>query len=480
MKKVFIVSLVIFPLALVFLSDPEAIAATYSTSFPKTENPISENGNWINGGTVGLDWCNVQTNGGSPGLAYGTENGATANYNDSTALLTGTWGPNQTVQATVYTAIAGNSNWEEVELRVRSSLSAHNCTGYEINFSVNPSNPYVQIVRWNGALGSWTELSGTGSYGAKNGDVIKATVDANNTITAYINGTAVLSWSDSTYTTGNPGMGFYAQGTGITDSQYGFTNFSATDGTGTPQYTVAFQTDGTPGATLTGTTTQTVNQGANCTAVTAKAPANYYFVNWTGTGGFSSTNNPVTVTNVTQNMTITANFAVTPQYTVAFQTDGTPGATLTGTTSQTVNQGANCTAVTANAPTNYHFVNWTGTGGFSSTSNPVTVTNVTQNMTITANFAVTPQYTVTFQTDGTPGATLTGTTTQTVNQGANCTAVTANVPANYYFLNWTGTGGFSSTKNPVTVTNVTQNMTITANFAHEKPSPPTTLRISAQ
>jgi uncharacterized repeat protein (TIGR02543 family) len=380
-----------------------SFANTYSTNFPLTENPISEGGNWINGGTVGLDWCNVQTNGGSPGLAYGTENGATANYNDSTALLTGTWGPNQTVQATVYTTVAGNNNWEEVELRVRSSLSAHNCTGYEINFSVNPSNPYVQIVRWNGPLGSFTELNGTGSYGAKNGDVIKATISGS-TITAYINGTQVLTWSDSTYSSGNPGMGFYAQSSSgsITDSQYGFTQLSATDGTGTTQYTVTFQTDGTPGATLTGTTTQTVNQGGNCTAVTANAPANY------------------------------------------------------------------------------HFVNWTGTGGFSSTSNPVTVTNVTQNMTITANFAVTPQYTVTFQTDGTPGATLTGTTTQTVNQGGNCAAVTAKAPANYYFVNWTGTGNFSSTKNPVTVTNVTQNMTITANFAHEKPSPPTTLKISAQ
>jgi len=310
MRKLFILCLIL--LALAFLSGAEAIATTYTTSFPLTENPISENGNWINGGTVGLDWSNVQTTGGSPGKAYGTQNGATAEYNDSIALLTGTWGPNQTVTATVYTTITGNSNFEEVELHVRSSLSAHNSTGYEINFSVNPSNPYVQIVRWNGPFGSWTELNGTGSYGAKNGDVIMAKVDSTNTITAYINGTAVLSWQDSTFTTGSPGVGFYAQSTTgtITDNQYGFTNFSATDGTSTTQYTVTFQTDGTSGATLTGSTTQTVNQGANCTAVTANAPPNYSFVDWTGTGGFATTtNNPLTVTDVTQNMTITANFA---------------------------------------------------------------------------------------------------------------------------------------------------------------------------
>ncbi len=201
---------------------------TYTTSFPLTENPISENGNWINGGTVGLDWCNIATTGGSPGLAYGTETGS-IDYNDSTALLTGTWGPDQTVQATVYTTVASNSDWEEVELRVRSSLSAHNCTGYEINFSADPSNPYVQIVRWNGPLGSWTELDGTGSYGAKNGDVIKATISGS-TVTAYINGNPVLTATDSTYSTGSPGMGFYVQGVNGIDSEYGFTSFTATDG----------------------------------------------------------------------------------------------------------------------------------------------------------------------------------------------------------------------------------------------------------
>ena len=128
MRKMAIILLLIFSLA--FWPGFEAKATTYTTTFPLTENPISENGNWINGGTVGLDWSNVQTNGGSPSLAYGTQNGATAQYNGSIAPLTGTWGPNQTVTATVYTTITGNNNFEEVELHVRGSLSAHNATGY--------------------------------------------------------------------------------------------------------------------------------------------------------------------------------------------------------------------------------------------------------------------------------------------------------------------------------------------------------------
>ena len=60
MKKLFIVSMVIFALALPFLSGSEAIATTYTTTFPLTENPISQSGHWINGGTVGFDWCNVR------------------------------------------------------------------------------------------------------------------------------------------------------------------------------------------------------------------------------------------------------------------------------------------------------------------------------------------------------------------------------------------------------------------------------------
>lgn len=225
MRKLSIVSLAIFPLVLAFLTGEEAIAATYSTKFPLAENPISENGHWINGGTTGLDWTNVGT---TPGLAYGTETGS-VNYDDSTALLTGTWGPNQTVQATAHTTVTGSSDFAEVELRVRSSLSAHNCTGYEINFSVNPSNPYVQIVRWDGAFGSFTLLNATGSYGAKSGDVVKATANGN-TITAYLNGTAVLTATNNTYPTGNPGMGFYLQGVSDINRNYGFADFMASDG----------------------------------------------------------------------------------------------------------------------------------------------------------------------------------------------------------------------------------------------------------
>ncbi len=206
------------------------ISQTYTTSFPLTENPISEGGNWINGGTVGLDWTNVST---TPGLAIGHETG-TANFTDATALLTGSWGADQSAMATVHSVNQNDACYEEVELRLRSSLSAHSCTGYEISMKCSKtSSAYVIIVRWNGAVGDFTiltQLNGS-AYGVADGDSVRATV-VGNVITAYINGTQVAQATDGTFTTGNPGMGFNLFGCsgGTTNSDYGYTNFKATGG----------------------------------------------------------------------------------------------------------------------------------------------------------------------------------------------------------------------------------------------------------
>ena len=111
-----------------------ATGRTYTTAFPGTENPISEGGNWINGGANGLDWTNVST---TPGLAIGHESGAT--YTDATALLTGSWGPDQQVTGTVHSVNPVDGCYQEVELRLRSAISAHVNRGYEISFKVRPA-----------------------------------------------------------------------------------------------------------------------------------------------------------------------------------------------------------------------------------------------------------------------------------------------------------------------------------------------------
>jgi hypothetical protein len=212
----------------------DALATTYSTNFALNEDPILEGGNWVNGKSVGVDWANIAT---QSGLAYGRQSGL-IQYDDSTALLTGSWGPNQTVQATVHSVNQNGAIYEEVELRLRSSLSAHSLKGYEVNFRcLKTSNAYAQIVRWNGPLGGFTVLgsSSGAQYGVANGDVVKATI-VGNVITAYINNVQVLQVTDNTYATGNPGMGFYLEGTTVTSTQldYGFTNYVATDGVSSP------------------------------------------------------------------------------------------------------------------------------------------------------------------------------------------------------------------------------------------------------
>lgn len=200
----------------------------YTTAFPLTENPISEGGNWINGQAVGLDWHDVST---TPGLAIGHQSGTS--YTDGTALLTGAWGPTQTVEAVVHTVNPKESCYQEVEMRLRSTLTAHSCTGYEISFKATKSaSAYLIIVRWNGPVGDFTYLKNvTGAqYGIAEGDTVKATI-VGNVITAYLNGVAVGTATDPTYTTGSPGMGFNLE-TGDTscigtNGDYGFTRFTA-------------------------------------------------------------------------------------------------------------------------------------------------------------------------------------------------------------------------------------------------------------
>ncbi len=201
-------------------------ATTYSTAFPLTENPISENGRWINGGATGLDWGNAQT---TPGLAFGTVVSLGPPYNDSTAVLAAAWPSDQTAQATVHTVNQNSNIFEEVELRLRTTIAAHSITGYEFNFRCTADgSQYAQIVRWNGPLNDFTYVASATGPGLNDGDVVKATA-IGSTLTAYVNGTAVVSGTDSTYPDGAPGIGFYDQDGALSDnSDYGFKDFTAT------------------------------------------------------------------------------------------------------------------------------------------------------------------------------------------------------------------------------------------------------------
>ena len=198
-------------------------------------------------------------------------------------------------------------------------------------------------------------------------------------------------------------------------------NVSVTANFAINTYTLTY-TAGANG-TITGTSPQTVNHGADGTPVTAVPNTGYHFVNWSD-GVLTAS--PRTDTNVTANVSVTANFAINT-YTLTY-TAGANG-TITGTSPQTVNHGADGTPVTAVPNTGYHFVDWSD--GVLTAAR--TDTNVTANVSVTANFAINT-YTLTY-TAGANG-TITGTSPQTVNHGADGTEVTAVPNTGYHFVDW--------------------------------------------
>lgn len=194
----------------------------YTTNFSLTEASISEGGAWVSNG--GGSWTPVTT---TPGLACGT-NGATNGFDDSNAHLLG-FGANHTITATIFRAPsipAGETH--EVELFVRMTTSAGVTTGYEVDLDYNGN---IVIVRWDGALGAFTVLSntgGTGSWGGppQNGDVFTAKVTGN-TIQGFKGSTLVVQSTDSTWATGNPGIGFFKRTAGV-NNLFGFSSLTAT------------------------------------------------------------------------------------------------------------------------------------------------------------------------------------------------------------------------------------------------------------
>ena len=161
------------------------------------------------------------------GVAFGT-NGVADSYDDSYALLSGGFGPDQTIEAVVYrNQSLSPGETHEVELLLRFSDDSGNARGYECLFNYYGG---MQIVRWNGPFGSFTVLSTTGpSYLGRplvTGDVIKATI-VGNVITTYANGILMAQATDSTFTNGQPGMSFFVRPSG-SPLLLGLTSYSVT------------------------------------------------------------------------------------------------------------------------------------------------------------------------------------------------------------------------------------------------------------
>jgi hypothetical protein len=200
---------------------PIASGSTYSTAFAATENPLSEGGKWINGKAIGLNWNNTQS---VPGKAFAAD--FATGYNDPISVLTTSFTANQYAEGTVYRAPGYSPGVNhEVELLLRFQITANSARGYEVLYS---HDGWLVIVRWNGPLGNYTELASSGrpvSGNAADGDVIRAEITGS-TIKVYKNGSLVLTGSDSTYSNGQPGMGFWPK-PGATMQSYGWRSYVA-------------------------------------------------------------------------------------------------------------------------------------------------------------------------------------------------------------------------------------------------------------
>jgi hypothetical protein len=220
------------------------LVRSYRTHFEKDEQPISEGGMWLNGRADGIDWCDVLvTDGhchgevsrmnsaerraeqafGGGAAEEGTQEG---DYDDPAAVLTGEWGPNQSAKATVYSVNPTDDYFQEVEIRLRSSIRPNWCDGYEVFWRCSKSEAaYAEIVRWNGKIADFTSLARRvgPECGVKHGDIVEATIEGN-VIRSFINGVEVLSATDDRFATGSPGVGFNFF-VGNTNVDHGFSSF---------------------------------------------------------------------------------------------------------------------------------------------------------------------------------------------------------------------------------------------------------------
>ena len=183
------------------------------------------------------------------------------------------------------------------------------------------------------------------------------------------------------------------------------------------QYTLTY-TAGV-GGTISGTTPQTVNYGANGTVVTAVPNANYHFTSWSD-GILTAAR---TDTNITANKSVTASFTI-DTYALSVTKAGTGTGTITSAPAG-INCGATCsysfnynTSVTLTAvpDAGSSFTSWSG-GGCSGTGTCVTTMTVAKNVTATftgVTITITPTST-TYNTI--PSTNISFTYTSTTNVG---------------------------------------------------------------
>lgn len=187
--------------------------ASYSTSFPASQTPVSEGGNWI------LPWPAQFPTGMNSIAGVGAfGDAASSGFQDSVSTLVGTnYGPTQVFDCVV--AITGGYGAAEVEIHARTTFDTSHIYLYEID--IIPAATRIDLVRWNGGFGD-VSLLNTGTLGAvADGDHFTVSVTNSGSdvlITAAHKGVTIVSVTDTApnarYLAGNPGMGGDIGGSG--------------------------------------------------------------------------------------------------------------------------------------------------------------------------------------------------------------------------------------------------------------------------
>lgn len=251
---VLVPSYCLYPSANEALAPP--VALPLPTTWPATENPIAQGSpsSWVQGGADGVDWHNIQSTGGSPGSAYSAAFVTTpGGFDDCIAHLHPRYGISTASKCFVewtylrpgagaYTPPGSQEAYPAFFV-----ITAHSAKGYEFTVPYgDPAGAFsngVDPVRWNGALGDFTDNGSTpfitlisgSSFILQNGDVFRVELDptgANPVFTLYLN--AVQQWKFSDSSAGKitsilyPAQGNFVQsGTGADLTKTGNSRFNA-------------------------------------------------------------------------------------------------------------------------------------------------------------------------------------------------------------------------------------------------------------
>lgn len=201
---------------------------SYDTQFPATENPLSQSNRWRVGGATGF-YGNPRS---TTGKCFAASFVDPESYDDCLGHLQNHAIPaNQYAEATVFRESGYDTpgNTHEFSLYLRMLIGDEFVRGYEFLFEAQGS---FQVVLWLGTthaienFDTSISVTGTGPGVLAHGDVVRVEAVGNDFVCLH-NGDEVASFTDATWTTGNPGLGFFVREGSTTPENYCVSRYRA-------------------------------------------------------------------------------------------------------------------------------------------------------------------------------------------------------------------------------------------------------------